>query len=318
MRIRKAKLPYIIIVCAVAIFLGLFGVVSRAPEDFPQKAFTVSFPKNSSLNSLTEDLLEKRVIRSPFLFKVAVVLMGGQSGAQAGDYLFYKPQMVWTVASRVVRGAQDQPTITVTIPEGTNVYDTAFILMKRLNDFNAPRFVSLALRHEGYLFPDTYYFLANVRPEEVIKTMRARFDEEIVEAREEIESFGKPLSDVINMASIVEKEAYADESRRIIAGILWKRLKDGMALQVDAPFYYITGKPGNFSSADLKIKSPYNTYLNKGLPKGPISNPGLATIIDTITPLETPYWFYLTDKNGVMRYAKTYEEHLSNINKYLR
>jgi UPF0755 protein len=148
--------------------------------------------------------------------------------------------------------------------------------------------------------------------------MRARFDEKIKGAEDEIASFKKSLKDVIIMASIVEKETYNDETRRIVAGILWKRLEKGMALQVDAPFYYITGKPGNFSQADLKIDSPYNTYKYVGLPKGPISNPGLSTIIDTVTPLQTPYWFYLTDKKGEMRFAETYEGHLNNINKYLR
>jgi UPF0755 protein len=318
MRITRKKYTQAVILLSVCIFLIILGLASRAPYGFPKDAFDVHIEKNSSLSSLTLDLVNKKVVSSPFLFKVAVVLFGGQKGVKTGDYRFYKPETVWTVAYRMVHGDQGQPKVSVTIPEGTNVSDAAYILMKRLTDFNAPRFVSLAAKYEGYLFPDTYYFLANAKPEEVIKTMRARFDEKIKGAEDEIASFKKSLKDVIIMASIVEKETYNDETRRIVAGILWKRLEKGMALQVDAPFYYITGKPGNFSQADLKIDSPYNTYKYVGLPKGPISNPGLSTIIDTVTPLQKPYWFYLTDKKGEMRFAETYEGHLNNINKYLR
>ncbi len=318
MRITRKKYSYAVVTLSVSIFLILLGLASRAPYGFPKESFDVHIAKNSSLSSLTKDLVSKKVILSPFLFKVAVVLFGGQGGVKSGDYRFHKPQTVWTVAYRVVHADQGQPKVSVTIPEGTNVSDMAFILMKQLTDFNAPRFVSLAAKYEGYLFPDTYFFLANADSEEVIRTMRSRFDEKIKTADAQIKSFRKPLKDVIIMASIVEKETYNDETRRIVAGILWKRLEKGMALQVDAPFYYITGKAGNFSQADLKIDSPYNTYKYAGLPKGPISNPGLSTIIDTVMPMQTPYWFYLTDKKGEMRFAETYEGHLANINKYLR
>ena len=148
--------------------------------------------------------------------------------------------------------------------------------------------------------------------------MRNNFNEKIQAIDQQIKSFNKPLSQIITMASIVEEEARADESRRIISGILWKRLEKNMPLQVDAPFYYITGKAGGFTLDDLKINSPYNTYLNKGLPKAPISNPGLGTILDTVKPKETNYWFYLTGNDGEMRYATNFDQHIENRNTYLK
>jgi UPF0755 protein len=148
--------------------------------------------------------------------------------------------------------------------------------------------------------------------------MRENFNEKIKTIEPQIKNFNKPFDQILVMASIVEEEARADESRKIVSGILWKRLAKNMPLQVDAPFYYITGKAGRFTLDDLKISSPFNTYINKGLPKSPISNPGLGAILDTVTPLETAYWFYLTGNDGEMRYASNFDQHIENRNTYLK
>lgn len=304
----------------IVIIVGLIAVVvlSQPPKDFPAKRIDIHVPKGTSISEATQDLYENRIISSPLLFKIFSVFLSNNRGIFAGDYRFTEPQNLITVANRMVKGHQGQPKVQITIPEGTNVYDMAYIYLKKLSDFNAPRFVALAQKYEGYLYPDTYHFLANAKPEEIILTMRDNFNEKVKILEKEIKAFGKPLDEIVTMASLVEKEAYADESRKIIAGILWKRLADKMPLQVDAPFYYITGKAGGFTLDDLKIDSPYNTYLNKGLPKGPISNPSLATIRDTVTPTKTNYYFYLTGNDGVMRYATTFAQHVVNKNTYLK
>lgn len=309
--------PNYIIATILAVILIILGITSRPPADFPS-GIDISLEKNTSLSALSKNLEEKKIISSELLFKVAVVILGGQKGVKAGDYRFSRPQDIWVVALRFVKGDHGQNRVTVTIPEGTNVKDMAEILEDKLPKFNASSFISIASQYEGHLFPDTYFFFENTSPEGVVETMLSRFEQKVDTVKARINSFGKPFEDIITMASIVEKETYPDESRRVVAGILWKRLEEGMPLQVDAPFYYITGKKGNFSSEDLKIDSPYNTYLYKGLPKGPISNPSLSAILDTVTPLETPYWFYLTDEDGEMRYAETYDGHLANIDRYLR
>ena len=310
----KKNLSFILIVlCGLAIV-----VISQPPEEFPVERFDIHVQRGATVSSVADDLYAKHVISSPFLFKLASIILSKNRGVFAGDYRFTEKQNTIQIAYRMAKGHQGQPKVRVVIPEGTNVYDMAYIYLKILSDFNAPRFVSLAREFEGYLYPDTYYFLANAKPEEVILTMRDNFNEKIKQAEQPIGNFRKLSNEIIIMASIVEKEAYADESRRIIAGILWKRIDAGMPLQVDAPFYYTTGKAGGFTLDDLKVDSPYNTYMNKGLPIGPISNPSVATIIDTVTPIKTDYWFYLTGNDGVMRYASTFEGHIKNRNLYLK
>ena len=120
------------------------------------------------------------------------------------------------------------------------------------------------------------------------------------------------------MASIIEKEVADYKDRRIVSGILWKRLKAGMPLQVDAVFPYIKGKAGRVFFEDLKIDSPYNTYLYKWLPPTPICNPGLDAIDAARNPVESPYWYYLSDKKGITYFASTFDGHKINRAKYLR
>ncbi len=307
-----------IAITAVVIIFIMFVTSSIAPSSFPKGQIDVHVPNSASLSNISESLADQNIITSPFVFKVFVVVFGGQRGLFAGDYRFTGPQSVIRVAYRMVNGNQGLPKIKVTIPEGTNVYDMAYIYLTKIRNFNAPRFVSLALQYEGYLFPDTYNFLSNVKSEEVIKTMRNNFNEKIKTLESDIENSDKIMEEIIIMASIVEEEERDSENRRVIAGILWKRLEEGMPLQVDAPFYYLTGRKGGFTYDDLKIDSPYNTYKYKGLPRGPISNPSLDAIKATLNPVKTTYYYYLTGKDGVTRYSDTYDGHLKNKNVYLR
>jgi UPF0755 protein len=303
---------------SVLIVIIMMIIGSMPPKEYISEPFTIKVSKDMNISSVADKLYSYHVISSKFLFKVAAVVFSRNHGIFAGDYRFTERQNLFTIASRMVKGEQGQPKVKITIPEGTNVYDMAYIYLRGLSDFNAPRFVSLAQKYEGYLFPDTYYFLANAGPEEIIKTMRDNFNEKVKTIEPQIKAFNKPFSQILIMASIVEEEARADESRKIVAGILWKRLAKDMLLQVDAPFYYTTGKAGGFTLDDLKVNSPYNTYINKGLPKSPISNPGLGAILDTVTPIETAYFFYLTGNDGQMRYAVDFNKHIENKNQYLK
>jgi UPF0755 protein len=295
----------------------MFVIAIQPPSDFPGGQFDFTVETNSSLTSISNNLVKKKIISSPFLFKVISVLSNGRSGVFAGDYRFTEPTNLVSVAVRISNGHQGLPKIKVTIPEGTNVSDMAYIYMTKLTNFNAPKFVALARSEEGYLFPDTYYFLSNAKPEEVIKEMKANFQSKLNTIKAEIDKSNKPLKDIITMASIIEEEAKGYEDKRMVSGILWSRLKVGMLLQVDPPFYFITGKNTGVTYDDLKIDSPYNTYKYKGLPKGPISNPGIESIRAAVNSSKTDYLFYLTGRDGTMRYATTYDGHLRNKNIYL-
>jgi UPF0755 protein len=307
-----------IILVTISIIILSVVVFSQAPASFPNKPFSFPVYKGNSLNKITDDLYSKNIIKSKLLFKASSTLFSFGSGLKAGYYKFTVKENVFVIAYRMTKGQIRQQKIRITIPEGTNVSDMAFILLKNLPDFNAPRFVSLAKKDEGYLYPDTYDFYEGTSPEDIISTMKDNFDSKIKSLDSEIKSSKRSLADIITMASLIEEEVNNDIDRKIVSGILWKRLDENMLLQVDAPFYYITDKAGGVTYDDLKIDSPYNTYKYKGLPKGPISNPGIKSIEAALRPTKTNYYYYLSDKDGVTRYANTYDGHLRNKNIYLK
>ncbi len=169
------------------------------------------------------------------------------------------------------------------------------------------------------MFPDTYTFFPWSTPETVVASLKTNFDKKIEPLQGDIEKSGRSLSDIIIMASIIEKEANGESDRALISGILWNRIDADIALQVDAPFLYLLGKESSeLTKADLATKSLYNTYLHKGLPPTPINNPGLAAITAALHPEESKYFYYLHDSDGKIYYAKTFAEHKRNITNYLK
>jgi UPF0755 protein len=302
----------------IVVFAICYWLLISAPVGFPSGKI-IPIPVGASLLKASEILEQSSAIRSPLLFRLAVRFLGGSKGVKAGDYLFEKPQNVVTIAKRLTEGERGFAPVVVLIPEGTSVRQIADILASKLPDFDKKEFLKIAQGREGYLFPDTYNFAFDAAPKAVLDAFLSNFDKRIEMLQNEIKSFGRPLADVISMASIVEEEGRITETRRTIAGILWKRLDIGMPLQTDSAFQYVNGKTTfELATSDLAIDSPYNTYLYKGLPPTPITNPGLDAILAAITPLKTPYLYYLTDKDGKMHYAVTYEEHLLNKEKFLR
>jgi len=235
-----------------------------------------------------------------------------------------------------------QDEITVRIPEGSNNKEVAKLFaaaglfaeeefLKVQEDYPSERFDFLADRPagtdlEGYLHPDTYRFFASSTPEEILSKMLNNFDKKLTpDLRAEIAAQGKTISEIVIMASLIEKEApiFYDKKdntdAKIVSGIFWRRLKNNQALQSCASLAYILGvnKP-QYSIADTQIPSPFNTYLNRGLTPSPIANPGYLAIEAAIYPTATNYNYFLTPAGSrSMVYAATYEEHLVNKNKYL-
>lgn len=170
---------------------------------------------------------------------------------------------------------------------------------------------------EGYLFPDTYFFSQKSGAGEVIGKILNNFDNQFDPSlREEIKRQKKSLNEIVTMASIIEKEVKNDEDRKIVGGIFWNRIKNGQPLQSCATISYILGvSKEQYSFEDTRIESPYNTYLNQGLPPGPISNPGISSIRAAIYPEETNYNYFLSDpETGKTIFSKNIEEH--NANKF--
>lgn len=180
---------------------------------------------------------------------------------------------------------------------------------------------------EGYLYPDTYRVFASSTPDEIIVKMLTNFDNKLTkQMRADIKAQGKTINEIITMASLIEKEAPISyqtgklDDAKIVSGIFWNRIKSGQALQSCATLAYILGvnKP-QYSEADTKVVSPYNTYQNPGLPPGPIANPGILAITAAIYPIKTNYNYFLTPSGSKeLIFSRTYEEHLQNKNKYLK
>lgn len=305
-----------IVVVGVAMLLA-YSLLIRPPARFPVNTL-VLVPEGASLTQIADLLEGQGVVRSSFTFRALVTLLGRERGAHAGDYLFKEPKDVFSIARSISTGAFGLEPERIRITEGATTRSMAMIYASRLLRFDPQRFLELAQPYEGYLFPDTYFFLPNVSEETVIRTMRENFDMQTAAIAPQIASSTHSLEEIITMASIVEREARTREDRRMIAGVLWNRIARGMALQVDVTFLYTLGKNTfQLTTKDLQSDSPYNTYKNKGLPPTPIGSPSLDAIEATLNPTKNSYLFYLADHDGVTHYSKTYEQHLRYKRLYL-
>jgi UPF0755 protein len=319
--IHKNKIIILFFICIIVMSTFFYISFWSTPKNFPVGTI-YDLKKGQTLSGLSSDFLKKEIIKSDFWFKSFVYLFTFMDvKIMEGDYTFNEKENIFSIAWRVSHGEIKTIPIRVIIPEGLNSFEIADILSSKLVSFDKNIFLENVKKQnlEGYLFPDTYLFLSDTEEVEIIKIMNDNFNNKIKILDEDIKKFGKSLSDVVKMASIIEGEARISETRRIVSGILWNRISIKMALQVDTSFKYINGKTtSTLSLDDLKIDSPYNSYTNRGLPPTPISNPGIGAIRDTITPTKTPYLYFLTDKEGIMHYAVTHDEHVRNKEKYLK
>ena len=292
-----------IIFFVLAGFSGYFFL--SAPKDFPSGE-TIVIEKGTGLAEISGKLKKEGFIRSKYAFALYARALGKSKKIKYGKYLFNEPVSVFSLISRLAKGEFGFKPIKVTITEGLTIKEISE-LFGGFENFDKKEFLEKTEKLEGYLFPDTYLFLPFAETEQIIGTMTDNFKKKA----------GDVGKDIVIMASLIEKEVPDSDDRKIVSGILWKRLELGMALQVDAVFPYITGKQ-KVLLEDLKIDSLYNTYLHKGLPPGPISNPGLDAIDAARNPKESPYLYYLSGNDGKTHFAKTFSEHLRNKEKYLK
>jgi UPF0755 protein len=289
----------------------------RPPATFPTGQL-VTIPEGQSLSQIAKTLQQNGVISSPFAFKIIVKLWREDKKLHAGDYIFKEPLTVFVIAKRVALGAYGLEPSRFRVPDGATTAQMANIFATVLQRFNRQQFLTKAQPMEGYLFPDTYFFLPNASEDTVIEAMHQNFDTQIASITPMIASSTHSLHDVVIMASIVEREARNYQDRQMIAGVLWRRIKLDMPLQADATFLYTIGK-GTFdlTKADLKSDSPYNTYTHKGLPPTPIGSPSLDSIKATADPVDKGYLYYMADNGGVTHYCKNYSCQQQNVATYL-
>ncbi|MBI2637334.1 MAG: endolytic transglycosylase MltG, partial [Candidatus Sungbacteria bacterium] len=279
-----------------------------------QKAFEVA--KGDGSRAIGEKLKQENFIRSKWAFVIYVSLLGAASDLKPGVFVFDDSATIPDIAQRLSQGGAKERVLT--IPEGWNLYDIGNYLEKNnivsraeflaiATGKNEPAWKGLALKFpflreaysgprslEGYLFPDTYRVFAGSPAEDIIKRMLENFEKKITpDMYREAASRHTTLFEIVTMASLIEKEAKADKDRAFISGILWKRLSIGMGLQVDATVNYAKQALFNappttrISTEETKIDSPYNTYAYRGLPRGPIANPGLSAIHAALFPRDS-------------------------------
>ena len=311
----------LIVKTAVGLFFVLFFfylIFLKAPSDFPVRHI-LHIEEGSNLNEIVIKLKQEKIIRYPSIFKFFTYISSNQKDLNAGDYFLDRKIDSLLVLRKLTKGDYGINSVNITFPEGVTVAEIGEILKLKFPDFNEAAFLRLAKDKEGFLFPDTYKFLPNVGPRQVIFEMEENFDNKIEPLLLEIEESNHSLKEIISMASLLEEEARTRKTREMISGILWKRIELGMLLQVDAVFPYIIGKNTfQLTLEDLQFDSPYNTYKYPGLPPGAISNPGLRSIESALRPTESNYLFYLSDRGGNMHYARNFEGHKRNKRIYLR
>ncbi|HTH93238.1 MAG TPA: endolytic transglycosylase MltG [Candidatus Paceibacterota bacterium] len=284
------------LILGVVILVSLFRALVAPPEKFPAP-FTLTITAGETLHDISTELYTYHAIRSEKAFEVFMLAFGNDKTISEGEYYFDKPLSSLAIAMRISGKEFGILKKKVTFPEGYTNVQMGDALAKVFPHFNEDQFLLLASGSQGSLFPDTYSFFPSVTPDLVIAAMKEDYQEKMIPIRADVSKSGHSESDIIIMASIIQKEAKGNSDAPTIAGILWNRLSMNMPLQVDA------------------VPS---TYTVKGLPSAPIDNPGLGAIEAAIHPVASMYLYYLHDSKGTVHYASTYQQHTQNIRKYLK
>lgn len=264
----------------------------------------VEIPQGSGVTQIAYLLEEEGVIKKPRLFLLYAKVNGAARNIHAGNFALPKGEDFKTLIE-LLQNSESQD-VEVVIPEGFTVEQMADVMEERLS-ISKEAWLAAARNMEGYLFPDTYRFAAGVSAQDVVNKMRSNFDRRI-------EAAGlSPSAEQIIIASILEKEVRTPETMANVSDIIRKRLAIGMALQMDSTVNYVTnaGRP-SATYQDIEVDSPYNTYKYPGLPPGPIGNPGINAIRAAMNPTANSYYYFLTDPQGNIYYAETFEQHVAN------
>jgi len=293
----------------------------------PTQQKLVQLKPGSSARHIATELANAGIIRSQFAF-LAWHYLHGRKPLKAGEYAFDHQANAREVYDRIARG--DIYFHTLVVPEGFNIFDIASAVeaaeLGKREDFLKVANTDMALVRdldpqapslEGYLFPDTYHFTRTQSLHDMAAAMVRRFRQAAKEM-----GLNQNFHDVVTMASIVEKETGAPEERPEVASVFYNRLQKHMVLATDPSVIYAALLNGRYTGvihqSDLHFDSPYNTYRTAGLPPGPISNPGRASLQAAMHPAQTEYLFFVSDNQGHHRFAKTDAEHVANVQAYRR
>jgi UPF0755 protein len=341
-------LAWIFIILLITAAVGLYLLNSAyndllepvSPEAVDSFSF-VEIPQGANTETIADILYDEELIQNQLAFRFYVRRYDLGQGFIAGRYRFSPSMSLEQIVLKIQSGDVYTETSWFTIPEGFSI-DAIAERLEQDGLVNGERFLDLARQPsqelidsfpfladvtdsrityvlEGYLFPDTYEVFTDAGEEAIIRVMLNRLVQIINEEEQaRINAMGMTLHEVLTLASIVEREARVDHERPLIAGVFYNRLQIGQRLESCATIQYILGETKEFLTfADLELPSPYNTYQNAGLPPGPIAASGEASIMATLYPEESDYYFfnYKYDDSGEHYFSKTLEEHNQNVAK---
>lgn len=292
---NNKKIIIFLVLFVILLFFAFFEFITKAP--LGSQDIFIKVAKNQTPASVFQELRDKKAIKNIKSIKFFLKTIDQNGEIKAGTYLIKKNTPVYKIAKQLNTGRYGIEPIKIVIREGLDNKEIGEILEKEIIDFNKDLFLEEVSDKEGYLFPDTYFFYPTESQGEIIDEMVTNFNKKIEEFKDLIEISKRTREEIIIMASILEGEAGGGEDINLISGILWKRLDKNMLLQVDVD---------------------RGTYKKIGLPEKPLNNPGLMSIEASLNPISSNYYYYLHDKNGQVHFAKDYDEHRLNIQKYLK
>lgn len=336
MRVYMRKI-LILALGLIIIFLGLAFVIGRNSKSINKQEAYFIIKQGTTIKDIGLQLSSKGIIKSSQFFVSYSKLKGYDKKILPGRYIIKNGTKLQDMLKKFGSGKSDFAV--VTIPEGYTAYQIAGKLEEN-NLAGREKFLSIGVETldkkgiiqnkretfyplEGYLFPDTYYIPYDKTPEEIGELMFKRFEGVFnEEMRQRARELNLSTSEVITIASMIEREAANDAERANISGVIYNRIKKGMPLQIDAAVIYAVTKGQKnilkITKKDLAYDSPYNTYKVKGLPPGPIACPGQPSIKAALYPENHDYLYYVLGDNNAHVFSRTYEEHVANVNKYLR
>jgi UPF0755 protein len=326
---RKYRIPTLIVVI-ILVLLARFGLFLAIPPGDGKNVQLFDFGQRQSLKKIAATLEERKIVTSAGLFVFYARLRHDDARVKAGYYQFNDGMSPAEVLRRMVAG--EVYVHRFTVPEGYSIYQIADLLAGRnllgkeefLREcFSKPLLHDLGIGGEsveGYLYPSTYDITPQMTAAELIRLMVAQFDK--VYAREfapRAQAAHRSTREVLTLASLIEKEAMRPEEQPLIASVFRNRLKVGMPLQSDPTAVYgVRASAGNITKEDVMRATPYNTYLIRGLPPGPIGNPGSGAIEAALRPSATNYFYFVAKKDGTHFFSASLAEHNNAVRKYLK
>ncbi len=310
--IKKFLLLVFVFLLAIVV-AGYWFYKNIGPVSSNKNFSSFLISKGQSASFVASKLESAGLIKNAYTFRIYLRITGQSAKIQTGEFRLSPSMSLFQIVDQLQKGPIE---LWVTIPEGLRREEIATRFAANLDKDQSfvADFLKNSQGEEGYLFPDTYLFPKDVTAAAVVKKMLANFDVKTNSL--------KFTKEQIILASILERETKTDEERPIVAGILMNRLNIGMPLQVDATVQYTLGTSKDWWPTlfreDLKVNSKFNTYKFAGLPPSPIANPGISSITAAVNPTDNDYFYYIHDTEGNIHYAKTLDEHNSNVAKYLR